>query len=71
MFDMALYISRPKRVWDGEGSREVLDRSTQGVLYCDPVLNDNLPMLAFYADADVRVGDIIQAPYNTFNDWEP
>lgn len=66
MFDTPLQYSRPKRVWDGEGSIQSLDTSNLLTVYSDPLVQNGKPALTVKAGEDIRIGDLFKVAHNIF-----
>ena len=56
--------SRPVRIPDGSGGFFEIMGDAFDVL-CDPIQHQTGQILVVREDADVRIGDLVQIPYNT------
>ncbi len=63
MLDTPIRISRPYRTPDNKGGAvEIFDDASAVNEWCDPVLGEAGLEIVVNLDADIRVGDIVEAP---------
>lgn len=61
----AVRLSRPQRVSDGAGG-SIETMGDVVTLMCDPVIGDGEFGLSVPAEADIRVGDLIEVEHSLF-----
>ncbi len=64
MLSYPIQLSRPLRTYDGIESVEQMDPTGYRRLWCDLEISEQTATIICHADEDVRIGDVLRAPYN-------
>ena len=65
MYDTPVRLCRPDRAFDGEGSSEEWDEGNARTIWVDMVEHEGQQTIAVNADEEVRIGDLIEVPYES------